>query len=57
MDASGFKTFSVKVVLYFGNVSYVHVTIYMICAVCLFGCCKMSCSVYAVDVPAKVKRH
>ena len=52
MNVSGFKTFSVKIVVNFRNVSYAHVAIYMICAVYLFLCYKVSCSVYVVDVPA-----
>ena len=50
MDVSGFKTFSVRIILYFGDVSYEYVTIYMICAVHLSVYYKVSCTVYAVDV-------
>ena len=42
MNVSWFKTFSVKVVLDFRNVSNAHIVIYMICAVCLFGVTKCS---------------
>ena len=52
MNISWFKTFSVKIVLDFGDVSNVHVVIYMVCAICLFQCYKMSCSIYVIDVPA-----
>ena len=52
MNVSGFETLSVKVVLYFGDVSNAHVAIYMICVVYLFLCYKMSWPIYGVDVPA-----
>ena len=53
MNVFRFKTLSVKIVLDFRDVSYAHVAIYVICAVYLFLCYKMSRAVHVVYVPAK----